>query len=419
MIRGLRVKRFLILLCVAVLPAGAVASAADAPPFRQASLDSVDAQPSASSMAAKTDANPLQPPVASGPTGTVRVPLRLKPAEPQAAPPEGWFYHHLGYGSDAMVHPIRLILDGGFGILQFDNRDNRLRTIDWKGGWHAVGRNMQHPIRAIQDEGWGNFLQSEVIPVSFNAKNAQYWPNYTLHLIGGGMSYTMMREWYEAHQFARPRLWAGATLAVYHVLNEVVENDDQTGYTTDPIADLYIFDPASILLFSHEGVNGFFSRRLHLTDWSGQPAIDPDKGTIENHGQHFSMKLAVPRTEHWSFLYYFGNHGEGGLSYRRDNGSAYSFALGFRANELVDLNAGTRTTHLEPSLGLFYDRNGSLLFSAQWANTSRYRYRFNAYPGLLRIGRFAPGLFVDANKDGDVLGGVTVAVIPLGVCGSF
>jgi hypothetical protein len=367
----------------------------------------------------KPDAPPAQLTTTPGlhtPTGP-KIPLPLKVAEPETAPPQGWFYHQLPYGSDALVHPVRLILNGGFGILQFDNRDNHLASVDFGRGWQTVETNMRHPVQAIEAEGWWNFVQSEVLPFSVNAKHAQYWPNYTLHLIGGGMSYTMMREWYQAHSFGRPRLWALATLGTYHVLNEVVENDDQPGPTTDPVADLYLFDPASIILFSHDGVNGFFSRRLHLSDWSGQPSYDPWMKTIENHGQHFSMKLGLPYSKRWSLFYFFGNHGEGGLSYRRPNGSSYSVAMGFRAAELIDQSDNTRTTVLAPSLGFFYDRNGSLLFSAQWANTSRYRWRINAYPGLLRLGPIAPGLFLDANKNDELIAGVTIAAIPIGLAG--
>jgi hypothetical protein len=359
----------------------------------------------------------IQVPAPGLPPTPPRIPLRLDRDAETAAPSQGWFYHRLPYGSDALVHPVRLILDGGFGILQFDNRDNRLSTVDFGDGWRNVSSNLAHPIRAIEVGGWWDFLQREVIPISVNTKRAQYWPNYTLHLIGGGMSYTMMREWYEAHGYPRSGLWAGATIASYHVLNEVVENGNERGPTTDPVADLYLFDPAGIFLFSHEGVNGFFSRRLHLTDWSSQPAFDPWEGRIENHGQNFSIKLGVPRTRHWSLFYYFGNHGEGGLSYGRENGSAYSVALGFRARELVDLDDNTRTTELTPSVGLFYDRNGSLLFSAQWANTSRYRMRFNVYPGLVSFHGFSPGLFLDANRSDELIAGVTVAAIPIGLAG--
>jgi hypothetical protein len=415
------VGRSLLFLCLLLLPGAASGSYLDASFLSSGMLDSSSLE---SAVFGQFPATPVgldarQPPFGEGrgilPTKLPRLPLGLDRGTDQSTPPEGWFYHQLPYGSDALVHPARLILNGGFGILQFDNRDNRLGSVDFERGWSVVSTNLRHPVRAIESEGWWEFFQREVIPISVNAKRAQYWPNYTLHLIGGGMSYTMMREWYQAHGYRRPRVWAGATLGVYHMLNEVVENDTQRGPTTDPVADLYLFDPASILLFSHESVNAFFSRRLHLSDWSAQPALDPQRGTIENHGQHFSIKVGLPHVQYWSFFYYFGNHGEGGLSYRRENGSAYSVAVGMRARKLVDLDDDTRTTELAPSLGLFYDRNGSLLFSAQWANTSRYRLRVNAYPGLLSIGRFSPGLFLDANKHNEVLAGVTITAIPIGL----
>ena len=55
---------------------------------------------------------------------------------------------------------------------------------------------MRDPFGSIGNEGWWSFVRSEILPFSTNTDNAQYWPNYTNHLIGGGMSYRMMREWY-------------------------------------------------------------------------------------------------------------------------------------------------------------------------------------------------------------------------------
>jgi hypothetical protein len=352
----------------------------------------------------------MAPPVAIPPDSARRRVRLWAPSSPSGR--TTWFYRGLPYGSESLVHPLRLILNGGLGILQFDNRDNRLRSVDFGTGWRNVWDNLAHPTRTIGVDGWWSFFQREVIPISFNADNAQYWPNYTLHLIGGGMSYRMMTEWFAHHGHARPSLWAGTTIAAYHLLNEVVENDSYVGPTTDPIADLYIFDPASVILFSHEGVSRFFGEKLHMVDWSYQPAFDFDHGTIENQGQNFSIKVPVPRTDHWSFFYYFGTHGEAGLSYRKDNGSAFSLAGGLRAKELVDLTAGTKTVDLVPSFGFFYDRDGSLMFSALFANTSRYKMRVNAYPGLLRVGAFAPGLFFNLNRDDEVLVGIDLRILP-------
>ncbi len=356
----------------------------------------------------------------------------LAPAAPQAQTADGspataapetlatgpWYYRGRPYGSESLVHPLRLILDGGFGILQFDNRDNHLGSVDFDRGWNRVWIDLRHPVRAIEVDGWSDFIQREVLPVSVSRKSAQYWPNYTLHVVGGGMSYAMMGEWYDQHGFGHPRWWAGGTMAVYHLLNEVVENDDRAGPTTDAISDLYLFDPAGILLFSHDGVNRFFSGTLHLRDWSTQPAIDPIAHTIENQGQNYAIKLALPRSEHWSLFYYFGNHGEAGLSYRRTDGRAYSFAAGLRAKALVDLGADARTAELVPSYGFFYDREGSLLFSVTSATSSRYSLRVNVYPGLLRVGGHTVGLFALWDRhDEDLVLGFHLPWAPLGGAG--
>jgi hypothetical protein len=164
-------------------------------------------------------------------------------------------------------------------------------------------------------------------------------------------------------------------------------------------------------------VNRFFSRRLHLRDWSSQPAIDPATGAMENQGQNFSIKLALPTSDRWSMFYYFGNHGELGLSYARPDGSAFSAGAGLTAKGLVQIGRGVETADLVPSYGLFYDRNGSLMLSLTVARTSRYRWRMNAYPGLLHVGRFSPGVFVLLGKDGTAIAGMHFRQFPLGFAG--
>lgn len=330
-----------------------------------------------------------------------------------------WYYSDLPYGSESLIHPVRLIVNGGFGALQFDNRSNRLGEVRFRHGWNRLSQDLGHPVRTIEVIGWGNFMRRELLPISANRRDAQYWPNYTLHLIGGGMSYVTMREWYEQHGHRNASMLAGVTLATYHTLNEVVESDRRVVSSTDAVADMFIFNPAGVLLFSHEGVNRFFSRRLHLRDWSTQPAIDPAIGAMENQGQNFSVKLAIPRTRRWSLFYYFGNHGELGLTYTKPNGSAFSAGAGLRAKELVDLGQGVQTADLVPSYGFFYDRNGSLMFSVTAAKTSRYRMRVNAYPGLLRIGGAAPGVFLLLGRDGHTIAGLTFAAFPMGLAGSL
>jgi hypothetical protein len=231
------------------------------------------------------------------------------------------------------------------------------------------------------------------------------------------MSGVLMHEWFAQHGYRHPALAAGITLAAYDVLNETVEASGRYQPSTDAIADLLIFDPAGVWMFSHEGVCGFFSRRLHMRDWSSQPAIDPVTGALENSGQNFSIKLGIPRSEHWSLFYYFGNHGEAGLSYRRSNGSAYSVGAGMSARELIDLGKGSQTAALVPSAGFFYDRHGSLLFSVTTAKNSRYGVRVNAYPGWIRVRGVTAGLFAMRVKGGGVVAGIHLLPLPVGLAG--
>jgi hypothetical protein len=340
-------------------------------------------------------------------------------AETTEAGPGHWFYRGLPYGSESLVHPVRLVVNGGLGILQFDHRSNRLDDVRFRDGWRRVWADLGNPSRAIKLEGWSDFLRREVLPFSLDDRGAQYWPNYTLHLVGGGMSFVMMEEWYEQHGIRHARAYAGVTLTAYHLLNEVVENDRRPGPTTDAIADLLIFDPAGVALFSHPGVAGFFSRRLHLSDWSGQPAIDPANSAIENQGQNFSIKLHLPRTDRWSLFYYFGNHGQGGLTYTLPDGSAFSAAAGLQARALVEIGAGVQAAELVPTHGIFYDRDGSLLFSWTSANKSRYRWRANAYPGLVRVRGWTVGAFALGEQQGHVVLGISLTALPVGVAGRW
>jgi hypothetical protein len=291
--------------------------------------------------------------------------------------------------------------------------------VPFRHGWRRLWSDIGHPVRTIEIGGWDDFLGTEVIPVSVNRKNAQYWPNYTLHLIGGGMSSVMMREWFAQHGFRHPGLGEAVTMTAYDFLNETVEAGGRFAPSTDAIADLFLFDPAGIWLFSHEGVAGFFSRRLHLRDWSGQPGIDPSNGAVVNNGQNFSIKLAIPRSDRWSLFYYFGNHGEAGLSYKFRDGSALSVGGGLLASGLVQLGKGAQTTDLVPSGGVFYDRNGSLLFSVASANTSRDAVRVNVYPGVLRVHGWTAGLFALRARSHGLVLGVNLTQLPLGIAGTI
>jgi len=329
-------------------------------------------------------------------------------AEPDSTVRRACFYRGLDYGSEANIHPLQLILNGGFGIMQISNRSNRLEDVDFQGGWDLMWKNLGDPIGAIENEGWGTFVRKEILPFATGVEDARYWPNYTQHLVGGGMSYRMMIEWYDHHGYARPKLWSAGTILVYHMLNEVVENSYLEGYSTDPVADLYLFDPLSCVLFSSDRVAAFFGETLNLRDWSYQFAYDPWNRSIENMGQNFSMKWKPPFWERTSFFYYFGTHGEGGLSRELGGGYSGSLAAGFRASELFVTEDGALGARLNGAAGLSLDRHGSLLASLLVASTKDYGLRLNLYPGLVDIGGWSPGLFAAMDREERWLVGMNI-----------
>jgi len=333
-----------------------------------------------------------------------------------------FFYKGYDYGSQSLIHPLRMIINGGFGIMQVSSRHNEPGLIMYGRGMRNVTKNLLNPLWSISVNGFSDFFLREVFPVSVKKGQAQYWPNYMNHLIGGGMSFRMMTEYYRYHEVSHPTAWAGVTIFAYHFLNEIVENDGYQGPTTDPVADMWLFNPAGIILFSNDKVARFFSRTLHMTDWSFQPVWLPGSRELVNNGQNYAVKYNLNRRGSTSLFYHWGTHAELGLSFTRPDGRCLSAGLGLVAKNLFKIDQISKTVDLAVSGGVFYDRNNSLLASLLFARTKDYRYRLNLYPGLVRIGPLKPGFFASINEDDRMLFGLTFGTLqhlPIGVGGGF
>lgn len=325
-----------------------------------------------------------------------------------------YFYHDRGFGSDALYNPLSLILNGSFDILQHENRSRMVFTLAYGTGTGTVLRNLGSPLASVARYGWWNFLRREVLPLGFTAESGQWWPNYTLHLIGGGMTSVAMREWYEAHGFSSPAIWSGGTVAVYHMLNEIVENGRYEGVNVDPIADIWLFDIAGVVLFTDEDVCRFFSEELHLADWSLQPTIAVNDGSLQNNGQYFSIKWKIPGSESYSLFHYFGLRGLFGISRRFDDGSALSLAAGVRAVRLKLLDPSTYllTAEMRWEVGAFYDQDNSLLMSLFVGGADDTPVSVNVYPGLLGIGDFSPGIWALYSRRYGITAGISTRWTP-------
>lgn len=328
----------------------------------------------------------------------------------------GYFYKGLPYGLQSIYNPVYVILNGGFDMIQVGNKRD-IKNFPYKSAWKNIWKNFTDPFTPIKNYGWENFIKDQVFPFSFNKKNGQFWPNYTLHLIGGGMEYAALREWYEYHEYPYPQWFAALTTMSYHLLNEVVENGPHVGDDVDPIADFYLFDIGGIILFTNESVKRFFSEDLNLADWSQQPSFSLRNGELHNNGQFFSVRWKFPFSDALHAFYYFGTNGVGGLSYKYKDGSAVSFGVGLAASDLITLDEKTnkKTLGLVGNFGVFYDKNNSLLASLAVTIKTDYMVNVNIYPGLIKLGDISPGIWGAYSQDGNVILGVTATWFPVGL----
>jgi len=340
---------------------------------------------------------------------------------PASTPAQEKFYFYKGrsYGSESLINPGSLFINAGFDILQSATHSRKLSTINFAVGARNVAENLSDPFTQINKFGWERFIGQEVFPTSVKIEKAQWFPNYTLHFLGGGMDARMMYEWYTYHNVPYPTLFAALTVAAYHFVNESVENDAFVGPNVDPIADIYIFNLSGSLLFTSDAVAEFFSTTLNMTAWPGQPAWNPTYNTLENNGHYYIMKYKLPFTDRTSLFYHFGDNGMLGLSYLHNNNESITLSGGFAARELrtVDITNGARTVTVSLGwiAGIFYDRENSVLASLMASNRINEKIRLNIYPGVIDLFGFSPGMFVSLGRDDQLIAGISFRFSPIGL----
>lgn len=324
-------------------------------------------------------------------------------------PPKAYFYQGYDYGTQSLYNPFYVLLNRGFDTLQLRDNHNIFQhpyLVDARN----VAENVVNPTYNLEQHGWGSFVTQEVLPspTTYSANGARWLPNYGLHLVGGGQSYAMLREWFEARRAPFPAAFSVATVYTAAFINEIFENRLTQGPNADAIADLLVFDLAGIVLFSFDSVKRFFSTRVMILDWSLQPVFALPKGGLHNVGSYYAIKVPVPRYERLRAFGYMGEMSLVGLSYKV--GGEYSISAGAGGRiERVE-NALIRTdlvVSIRPAFALFVDRNESLLASLHVADIRDYFIHVNLYPNA--IGRTDPGigLFAVVGREGQWLTGVS------------
>jgi hypothetical protein len=326
-------------------------------------------------------------------------------------PPQRNYYFGYDYGTQSLFNPVWVLVNRGYDVLQ-DLTDRR-NIVDIRYGMNAanVARNLVDPFHPIAQRGWGRFLREEIFPLSYTPTTSRWVPNYTLHLLGGGVTYAGLSEWFEEARFPWPRVWSAATVLAAGFLNETIENGDVRGNNTDALADLYVFDIGGIVLFSFPSVARFFGRELVVADWSMQPGITFPHGQLHNQGNYFSAKWALPFYPRVALFSYFGEAMTAGLSVRLDQQYSLSFSAGGLATRLnsTSIHEVQNVVTFAPTGAVFLDRRNSLLAALEISDVDDYRLHFNLYPHALFSRGPAVGLWTVVDRYGRVTLGISAS----------
>jgi hypothetical protein len=286
----------------------------------------------------------------------------------QAGSGDALFYRALPYGSQASFNPFFILVNGSFDMVQTGHVENRVAAIRYAEGFRNVNRNLLHPLDNISRYGWSEFFGNELMISDPNVEHSQWVPNYTLHMIGGGLTYRALSEWYRHKGFARPELMAGVNCLAYHYVNEAVENGASRGPNVDAIADFLLFNPLGIALFSNDHVAGFFSRELNAANWSSQPVLNLRTGRLDNMALSFAFKYFPLKERPVGLFYYTGMNTALGATWRfhRDYSISGGAGVGTVGIYKVEQANGERklTAALGRTAGLFWDKGNSLLQKA-------------------------------------------------------
>lgn len=325
--------------------------------------------------------------------------------------PPRYFYQGVDYGTQSLYSPLWVFVNRGYDVLQDHVSSRNVLAQNYRVNTRNVLDNLAHPFASIDDLGWKTFLTEEIFPLSFTSGTARWVPNYALHLIGGGMTYTALGEWFQDHAIPLPHLWSGVTLMAAALVNETIENKGVVGRNTDAIADIYVFDIAGMILFSFDAPNRFFSQQVVISDWSLQPTFTLPNGQLHNQGNYFAARWALPFYPRLRLFAWFGEATTGGLSFQITDAYSVSAAVGGAALHLVNQSTMKvdNTVVFTRTAAAFVDRRDSLLASVQVSDIEDYFVSLNLYPHALFGSGPAAGMWTVIDKRGRVAFGVSIS----------
>ena len=331
-------------------------------------------------------------------------------AVPAGSAPGPIFYKPLPYGSSFTWTPLQSMVSWCYDTLQvpesFDEYKLRER-------WGTVRHDLTHVNSAVRQRGtWGDFINRQVIPYRMTEKD--WIPNWSLHLLGGGMVYRKTAEWLESQGAPAPYALSAVWCMTAELYQEVIEKASTK--PDDEIADVLLFRPTGMLLYSYEPFARWVADTLKLEEWNYQPMWDPDqprpvnaRDRLVNVGQNFMARPELFGSKVHRPFVFFGLTSLFGMSHRVSATDSISWGYGGAVVHAQD------PTVARAAGGLFWDRNGSLLASLILNGTDDLKARLNVYPGIVGEGRWwSPGLYVGLGRNSELQAGLTLRILPIG-----
>ena len=335
----------------------------------------------------------------------------------------------INWGSEQFFHPVNTTLNGSYDILRNGTLESKnIKNISYRNSLENIYYNITNPLKNIKSFGVNKFIELEIFNLSFNPAKGHFLPNIANHVLGNGMLYVKLEEWFHYNQYNNPKIMSMLTTTFYQVMNEVVEHPTGEKYiNVDSIADLLIFNPIGILLFNFESVKKYFSYTAPIQDWSLQPMYNPFTNELENTGQNYIMHLPVLKSNRIKPFIYWGIHGIAGLSYTKRNNQLISIGLGRVVNRIHGEIRETSylentiffTPDMDGSFSVFLSDKKSLLMSAMITGPRFYNLQINIYPGIIKLGGFSPGFYCAIGESEGLVIGLSFNSVPFGLGKNF
>ncbi|MCP8899650.1 hypothetical protein [Gilvimarinus xylanilyticus] len=301
------------------------------------------------------------------------------------------YYRASQEGADALYNPLNSFSHYAFDTLQMPDNFDQHNLGD---RFNELFDELGNPDAAIQDEGgWGRFINRQLLP--YDSDYARDWPtalpNYALHLFGGGVVYRRDLEYYRAHGYRYPQFAAIATALASELSQEAVEK--KTSTDDDPIADFYVFRPLGVWLFADDERAAYIEKHLQPEVWPHLIFYDPSSDTLRNAGINYVVRPQFLSFDSTEFFVYMGMNSLVGLSHSLSGGNTLSWGAGIALTRIY-YRSGVLRYESRPSLGVFGDRDGNLLWSVIYNGTEALKLRVNVYPWKSQTIKFGLGLGV-------------------------